>query len=68
MRMPEPDANILAQRQDLVAALRKLVPGEGVVADDVALRVYESDGLLERFPIIRSHIRQRRSSFGIPLG
>jgi glycolate oxidase len=45
MRMPEPDADILAQRQELVAALRQIVPGEGVIADDVALRVYESDGL-----------------------
>nr|MBC8239172.1 FAD-binding protein [Alphaproteobacteria bacterium] len=45
MRMPEPDADILAQRQALVAALRQIVPGEGVIADDIALRVYESDGL-----------------------
>ncbi|MDP6344910.1 MAG: FAD-binding protein, partial [Alphaproteobacteria bacterium] len=45
MRMPEPDAQVLADRAGLVEALRRIVPGEGVIADDIELRAYESDGL-----------------------
>ena len=45
MQMPEPDGEILARRNDLITALRKIVPGEGVIADDAGMRVYESDGL-----------------------
>ena len=45
MRMPEPDAGTIAQRAELIAALREIVPGEGVIADDRELRAYESDGL-----------------------
>ena len=45
MQMPEPDAKILARRDDLVTTLRQIVPGEGVIADDAGMRVYESDGL-----------------------
>ncbi len=45
MQMPEPDAEILARRDDLIIALRQIVPGEGVIADDAGMRVYESDGL-----------------------
>ena len=45
MQMPEPDAGILARRSELITALRKIVPGDGVIADDAGMRVYESDGL-----------------------
>jgi glycolate oxidase len=45
MLMPAPDASTLERRDEIVAALRRLVPGEGVIADPRALRVYESDGL-----------------------
>src|SRR5690349_20601482 len=45
MRMPEPDAGVLARRDEIIAALRRIVPGEGVIAEPDALRVYESDGL-----------------------
>ncbi|MDP6689302.1 MAG: FAD-linked oxidase C-terminal domain-containing protein [Alphaproteobacteria bacterium] len=45
MQMPEPDASILARRSELITALRKIVPGDGVIADDAGMRVYESDGL-----------------------
>jgi glycolate oxidase len=45
MRMPEPDANILFRRVDIVRALQAIVPGEGVIAVDAALAPYESDGL-----------------------
>jgi glycolate oxidase len=45
MRMPEPDRDVLARRGDIVAALRRLVPGEGVIAEEEELRAYECDGL-----------------------
>ena len=45
MRMPEPEQGIIARRAEIVRALRGIVPGEGVIDDSDALRVYESDGL-----------------------
>ncbi len=45
MRMPEPDREVLARRSDIVAALRRIVPGEGVIAEEEELRAYECDGL-----------------------
>jgi glycolate oxidase len=43
--MPEPNQEVLARRAAIVAALRTIVPGEGVIDDPDALRPYESDGL-----------------------
>src|ERR1700738_5139562 len=45
VRMPEPDAPVLARREGIVRALRRIVPGEGVIASEIAMRPYESDGL-----------------------
>ncbi len=45
MRMPEPEQGIISRRAEIVRALRHIVPGEGVIDDTDALRVYESDGL-----------------------
>jgi len=45
MKMPKPDHAVLERRAEIVAALRVIVPGEGVIADDRAMRPYESDGL-----------------------
>jgi glycolate oxidase len=45
VRMPEPDAAILGRRDRIVAALRNIVPGEGVIAAEREMRVYETDGL-----------------------
>lgn len=45
MLMPKPDDAVLARRPQLLAGLRRLVDEAGVIADPVALRVYESDGL-----------------------
>ena len=45
MRMPEPDREALAKRDAIVAALRDIVPGEGVIATAEELRAYECDGL-----------------------
>jgi glycolate oxidase len=43
--MPEPDRAVLARRTEIVAALRLLVPGEGVIDKQNELRAFESDGL-----------------------
>ena len=43
--MPEPDGAVLARRAEIVAALRQIVPGEGVIDHPDGLRPYESDGL-----------------------
>ena len=43
--MPAPNRAVLARRDRIVAALSAIVPGEGVIVDDVALRAYESDGI-----------------------
>ncbi len=45
MKMPEPDATVLARRREIARALNAIVPGEGVIADRDELAVYESDGL-----------------------
>src|SRR5207344_476488 len=45
LRMPELDAEILGRRDRIVAALRTIVPGEGVIAAERELRPYDSDGL-----------------------
>jgi glycolate oxidase len=43
--MPTPDAQTLAKRDRIIAAMRTIVPGEGVIDDPDALRPWESDGL-----------------------
>jgi len=43
--MPAPDQSVLARRDEIAAALRAIVPGEGVITAEHELRPYESDGL-----------------------
>ena len=43
--MPLPDAGLISRREAIVAALRAIVPGEGVIAAEYEMRPYESDGL-----------------------
>jgi glycolate oxidase len=45
MKMPRADAAVLQRRSEIVEALRRIVPGEGVIASEVERRAYESDGL-----------------------
>lgn len=45
LTMPKPDQAVLARRQAIAAALRAIVPGEGVIDTATQMRVYESDGL-----------------------
>ena len=43
--MPAPDGAVLARREEIVRTLRRIVPGEGVIAHEREMRPYESDGL-----------------------
>ena len=49
MRMPIPDANIIAQRSAIIERLQQIVPrgefGDSVIIDSAGLRAYECDGL-----------------------
>ena len=44
--MPEADQAVLARRDQIVAALRAIVPGEGVIDSAAEMLPYESDGLM----------------------
>jgi len=45
LTMPVPDAETLARRREIVAALRQIVAGEGVIETPAEMRAYETDGL-----------------------
>src|SRR5438034_808285 len=45
MEMPAPDAAVIARRDEIAAALRAIVPGDGVIVSEPLRRAYESDGL-----------------------
>jgi glycolate dehydrogenase FAD-linked subunit len=45
IKMPEPKKAVLARRAEIVRALRRIVPGEGVIDSENELRAYECDGL-----------------------
>ena len=40
-----PKAEVLARKPEIVAGLRAIVPGEGVIHEPIRLRPYETDGL-----------------------
>ena len=46
MKMPEPDAGVIARRAEIIKAMRAIVSGEGVITDSDELRVYDHDGLM----------------------
>ena len=45
MDLPAPLAATLANRHAIIAGLRRIVPGEGVIAEPRRLKPYETDGL-----------------------
>jgi glycolate oxidase len=45
LTMPKADEHVLARRAEIIAALRVILPSEGVIDDEDCLRPYESDGL-----------------------
>src|SRR5262245_2145786 len=45
LKMPAPDAGMIARRREIAADLRAIVPGEGVIETPVEMRAYETDAL-----------------------
>ena len=45
IQMPEPDRSTLSRRDEIVAALRRIVPGEGVIDSERERRAFECDAL-----------------------
>jgi glycolate oxidase len=49
IELPAPDRAVLARRDEILAALRLIIPpgarGEGVIGDPIRLKPYETDGL-----------------------
>ena len=43
MKMPTPDVAVLARRNEIIQALRAIVPGEGVIVEQDEMRVYETN-------------------------
>jgi glycolate oxidase len=43
--MPAPDPDVLLRRETIIAAMRAIVPGEGVIAGEREMRPFETDGL-----------------------
>ena len=41
MKMPEPDAGVIARRAEIIKAMQAIVLGEGVITDEDELRVYD---------------------------
>ena len=56
LALPEPKADVLARRDEIVAGLRAILPGSGVIAEPLRLKPYETDGLP---PIARSRLPWR---------
>jgi glycolate oxidase len=45
LKMPEPDRQVMGRRGEIAAALRRIVPSDGVIEAEAGRRAYESDGL-----------------------
>ena len=45
LELPEPKANILARRDEIVARFRAILPDSGVISEPLRLKPYEADGL-----------------------
>jgi hypothetical protein len=43
--LPAPKPEILARRAEIIAALCAIMPGDGVIAEGIRLKPYETDGL-----------------------
>ncbi len=46
LALPEPKADVLARRDEIIAGLRAILPDSGVISEPVRLKPYEADGLL----------------------
>ena len=45
LALPEPKADVLARRDEIVAGLRAILPDSGVICEPIRLKPYETDGL-----------------------
>ncbi|MEJ1979226.1 MAG: FAD-linked oxidase C-terminal domain-containing protein [Acetobacteraceae bacterium] len=45
LALPEPKADVLARRDEIVAGLRAILPESGVISEPLRLKPYEADGL-----------------------
>src|SRR5579862_7252236 len=45
LKLPPPDESVLARREEIVAALRGMLPADAVISEAETLRPYECDGL-----------------------
>ncbi|MBE9606408.1 FAD-binding protein [Acetobacteraceae bacterium H6797] len=45
IRQPAPKPQILARREAIIADLKRIVPGDGVIGEPLRLKPYETDGL-----------------------
>ena len=54
MQMPDPDQRVIERRAEIIKAMRTIVPGEGVIADEAMLKAFECDGLMayRQLPLI----------------
>ena len=43
--LPPVDETVLSRRDEIIAGLRAIVPGEGVIVTEDELRAYETDAL-----------------------
>jgi len=54
VQLPKPDESIIVRRDAIIAAMRAILPGEGVIVDESELAAYECDGLtaVKQLPLI----------------
>ncbi|MCP5371236.1 MAG: FAD-binding protein [Hyphomicrobiales bacterium] len=45
MHMPEPDADVIARRGEIIAALSRILPADNLIVDESELRAYDCDGI-----------------------
>jgi glycolate oxidase len=45
IRLPDPKPEVLARREEILAGLRAIIPGDGVIGETLRLKPYETDGL-----------------------
>src|SRR4051812_4073123 len=45
IRLPDPKPEVLARRDEILAALRAVLPGDAVISETLRLKPYETDGL-----------------------
>ena len=54
VKLPRPDKETLNKREDIIAELKRIVAGEGVIDSEIAMKPFESDGLTayQQLPLV----------------